>query len=180
LEGAALRTRRLAAVGLAAALLLPAATLRIPRTLDPAATLSKTSEVEKKVLAAYGQALNQFASKRISGAGFADTVEREILPPWNAQRQSLSTLVRLPAKQQRVVGILVQYMDARASAWTTLAAGLRENNEAKVRQGMAGQTQAMHYIRELGDLTRGQTGGQRLPGQPNPGAADPQTITVRP
>lgn len=179
LEGAARRPRRLAAVGLAAALLLPAAALHIPRTVDPVVTLAKVSEVEKKAMAAYGQAFIQFSTKRITGASFADVLEKEILPPWNAQRRSLSGLVGLPAQQQRVIGILGQYMDARARAWTMLAAGLRENNQAKVRQGIAGQLEAVRYMRELGELTHVQSPGQKLPST-GAGAGDPQTITVHP
>ena len=177
LEGAALRPRRLACVGLVAAVVLPAAALRIPRSVDPVTAVQRMGEVEKQVMNTYRQAMLQYMGKGMDGAAFADVVEKQVLPPWNAQRRSLSSLERLNDKQQRLIGILVQYMDARTDAWTILLGGLRENNAAKVREGLAAQAKAARYVQELQGLIRGQSPGQLVP---IPGKLEPQTITVRP
>jgi rhomboid protease GluP len=167
LEGAARRTRRLAVVFLSAAFLLSAATLRVPRTQDLEGSFKKMGDVEKKALAAYQQALFAFASRKSTAGDFAVVLEKEILPPWNAERQSLSALVRLPARQQQVVDLLIKYMDARAGAWSLLDAGLRENRRDQIQLGIGKQAEAVRLTRELSELT----GGQKLPGT---------SITVRP
>jgi rhomboid protease GluP len=175
-EGARRRTRRLAVVFLSATVLLSAATLRIPRAQDLEASIKKMGEVEKKALAAYRQALLELAAGKRTPPDVAAILENDILPPWKAERQSLSAMVRLPVRQQRMVNLLIQYMDARADAWSLLDAGLRENRQDKIQLGIGKQTEAMRFIREISETTT----GLKFPSASKKSNGDAQTITVRP
>ena len=58
-------------------------------------------------------------------------LSRKVLPPWRAQREALhqlTTLSRLPTRQQRLVATLVEYMTARQEGWELLREGLRQDD----------------------------------------------------
>jgi rhomboid protease GluP len=136
------RTLHNAAVAVAAALLILGTALALPHPIDLRSELQRFASVETQTLTAYNAILNRTRTDRLRDEQFADLVEKNILPKWNAERDSLAKLTGLPAKQKSVVSLLLNYMDARRDAWTVLVRGLRQHDLNAVKQAFAKQQEA--------------------------------------
>lgn len=78
---------------------------------------------------------------QISAAEFAKLIDRRILPPWNAERESLSKL-KLPQKQRGLANQLIQYMSLRGEAWSLMETGISTNDPAVARRSFQKQAAA--------------------------------------
>ncbi len=116
-------------VGLAiAAHALPAA------PVDILAELSRCDRVERQVVAAYNEALKENHADRISHVEFADTVDRDVLAPWRAERARLAALCDSSESAAARLTPIVNYMKLRQEAWEALVEGLRTDNPAKLEE----------------------------------------------
>lgn len=124
---------------------------QLPRPIDVQGEIAKFGIVETKVMASY-RAIFQVKNAKDNDA--AHKVETEVMGPWVAERKSLGALHGLPNKQQRVIGILVQYMDARQRGWETLVQGLEKHDVALVRQAMLQQIKAQSDLKESSETLK--------------------------
>jgi hypothetical protein len=74
---------------------------------------------------------------QIPDTQFADLLERDVLPQWRASADRFRETKHLSAKQQRLVSLLLDYVQARQKHWELLAQAMREHNSAKLAQAEA-------------------------------------------
>ena len=73
--------------------------------------------MESSSLKLFNDALEKVRNGRMDAVTFDDTVQKQLLPPWNGAEQALRKL-RVLSGQKELVGRLVQYMSLRADAWS--------------------------------------------------------------
>jgi rhomboid protease GluP len=98
------------------------------------AELDRFEAVWTKSFDAYNSAVNRVQTGKLTEARFADLLERDMLPEWRDSRERLAALKNVPLPFQSYVTELLEYMRLRQEAWELLVQGLREGNEAKLRE----------------------------------------------
>ncbi len=143
------RSARNIGIAIGALVLLAGAVVLLPRPFDLQAQLHELGGVEKKVLGAYNAATIQLRAKKLTAAQMADAIDKQVLPPWIAERGKLAALKGLPERQQHLITRVLAYMDARQQAWTLLSYGLRNNDMNSVRASMAKQGEVQRLMKDL-------------------------------
>jgi rhomboid protease GluP len=119
--------RAVIAAALGGALVLAAA-WKAPPIVDIEREWLETGDVERQVIEKAESLRQQVLAGELAPQAWADAIEREVIPPWSAQRDRLSHLVGLP---DHVVGHfqrLSRYFAAREESWRCLVDGLRGND----------------------------------------------------
>jgi thioester reductase-like protein len=142
------------AVALVAVALIMGIAPALPRPVDLQAQIQKFASVEKRTLAAYSEILNRARTEKLRDKEVADAIERDVLFDWVRERESLSQLTGLPARQNRLVSTLVRYMEARQQGWLLMVDGLRQHNLGTVQQANAKQREAENIVREISSSLR--------------------------
>ena len=121
------RAAALAAVFFVA--LVPAAGA-LPRPADFFAELDRLGKVEHQCVTALNSALERGRSGEQSNLATAEFVERDVVKPWSAERDTLVGIERQmrPGPQRRVLNRLLDYVNARQEAWSLTAQGFRTGN----------------------------------------------------
>jgi len=145
---------RQVAVAAVAAVLFVGAFYRLPHPVDLQAELKTLAAVETKTLTTYQAAMAEFRQEQLGDAQLADRIEKEIIPPWVAEHKRLAALRGLPDRQQKLVSLLLKYMETRQQGWALIAAGFRKRDINIVRQGNAKQLEAQKYLMEIRNLPR--------------------------
>jgi len=117
----------------------------LPRAEDVEARLQQFAALDTAVLATFNRAITQLQQSKLTEAEMVRILEQEVLPPWRAQHealQQLTTLSRLPTRQQRLVTTLVEYMTARQEGWELLREGLRQHDQRALKRANEKQQQA--------------------------------------
>jgi membrane associated rhomboid family serine protease len=140
--------RQMVVVG-GAALIFAATAFLLPHPVDLQAELRTLGAVEKTALAAYSSAVKQAGGRVLGDAHLADQIEKEIIPAWSAERNRLAALGSLPERQQRVISLLLKYMDARQQGWTMFASGCRRHDLNALMQANVKQTEAQQVIAQI-------------------------------
>jgi hypothetical protein len=125
----------------------------LPRAEDVEARLQQFAAVDSTVLATFNRAITQLQQGKLTEAELVRILEQEVLPPWRVQRealQQLTTLSRLPTRQQRLVTTLVAYMTARQEGWELLQEGLRKNDPRALKKANEKQRQADEILGQSG------------------------------
>lgn len=79
----------------------------------------------------YNDALQRRQEGKITDAALAETLESDLLPPWQTQRQKLATASGLPRAEQQLVDLLGKFFELQEEKWLQLAKAIR-NNDAQV------------------------------------------------
>jgi len=137
---AALVWTRAAAVAAVGFGVIGATAFALPVVDDYVAALTHAASVESQGRARYNDALHGFQTRAIRPERFADIIERELLPPLNAERQALEHL-RLAGAPRAAALATADALGWRADAWRLAAAGLRTQNVQLVER--AGLKDAM-------------------------------------
>lgn len=124
----------------AALLVLPLRML--PKPGDFLGVLGRMEVTEDTSLKLYNDSLKKWKSHQLSDEQFAGLIEKQILPRWRADRDAVAKLQQLPANQRQLATRIVKYMNTRDEAWTLLAQGVRENDQAKLNRSFAKNTEA--------------------------------------
>ena len=125
----------------------------LPRAEDVEARLQQFASLDTTSLATFNRAITQLQQGNLSEAEVVRILEQEVLPPWRAQREALhqlTTLSRLPTRQQRLVATLVEYMTARQEGWELLREGLRQHDPRALKRANEKQRQADEVIGQRG------------------------------
>jgi rhomboid protease GluP len=133
------RLWRSLAVALAGSAIVAGAVLRIPVVDDLKPEMDRFSTVETTTVKLYSDALKKVATHQESPQEFAQVVNQQILPPWNAERERILKL-RLSPRQRTLADQVAAYMELRADTWSQMAQGVATNDITLVRK--ASQTQA--------------------------------------
>jgi hypothetical protein len=136
----AARLRRICITAAAAVAIAVAAATQIPVLDDWRAEVTdRFAPLEKKSLALFNDALTKLKASQITEADFSQTVDKQILPPWNAERDRLAKL-KLAKDHKAFAAMLVEYMSLRGEGWSLMAKGAVENDVTLVKA--ANQKQA--------------------------------------
>jgi rhomboid protease GluP len=122
------RVGRNLAVLFGGCILCLAAATRLPRPADFQAEIQNFAAVEKKAIATYNSTLNDVRNKKLTDEQVADSLEKDILPPWEAEHQKLASLKGLPVPAETLVTSLLKYMDTRKAGWSLMVQGTRAHN----------------------------------------------------
>jgi rhomboid protease GluP len=140
-----MRTLVIALAGTAIAVVFA---LRMPVVDDWRSDLSRLIPLDAKNQRIYVDAMRKVQLHQMNVAQFAAVIDKQMLPPWNAERESLSKLK--VSKQQRVIADqLVEYMSLRADAWSLMKTGILTTNPAMVRQSFQKQAAAQGALQMI-------------------------------
>jgi rhomboid protease GluP len=142
------RQGRSLAVALAGTALAVILALRMPVADDWRSNLNRLIPLDTKSQRLYNDALRKLQFRQMSAADFARLIDTQILPPWNAERESLSRL-RLPTQQRAIADELVTYMTLRGEAWSLMEKGVATTDPAVARQSFQKQAAAEAELRAI-------------------------------
>jgi len=113
-------------------------------SLDPlvdetAAAVARVAAAEKGADAIFNAGVAKLRSHAISSAQFADIVEKQVLPPWEAARATLPA-VDPSDRRAAIVSMLPEYMTLTGDAWRLIAQSVRTNDPGLMKQ--AGEKRA--------------------------------------
>jgi hypothetical protein len=97
-------------------------------------------------MAAFSADLKRLRTEHLSSPQLADLVEKNVLPDWVKERDTLEHFTRLPAKQKQLVAELVEYMEMREQGWSMLVRGLRKNDLITMRKAMLKEREAQVFV----------------------------------
>jgi len=145
---AAMRLRKAWITAAAGLILVVVAASRIPVMDDFRAEIKKFIPLESSSLKLFNESLNDLKTKRVTVAQFTESVDKKLLPPWNAERDHLAKL-RLPEKQAGFTKLLVEYMTLRGDGWTLMKKGVATDDLAVVESANQKQAQADAVVRQM-------------------------------
>ncbi|HEY3744175.1 MAG TPA: rhomboid family intramembrane serine protease [Bryobacteraceae bacterium] len=131
------------------AALVAAAEVRLPVIDDFEAEAKALGNFETATLAIYNDALKKVQAGQMTPAEFDDVIEKKIIPPWNARRESISHL-RLAGAQLDFAQKVDRYMSLRSDAWKLIGEGVKNNKEDLVREGNDKQAEALALFKPPG------------------------------
>jgi hypothetical protein len=107
-------------------------------SLDPlvdetTAAVARVAAAEKAAEALLAGAAARLRSHAISSAQFADIVEHQVLPPWEASRPSLIDVDPADPRAS-VVRMLPEYITMMSDAWRLLAQAIRTDDRGLMKQ----------------------------------------------
>jgi hypothetical protein len=155
----ALRGTRAIGVALAGVALVIAAVLVIPAPpeggLPPAiaSLLHRFDDIQPKTTASYNELYRQRESHALTDLQFADAVEHEVIPPWQALRKDLQAATGAPPELAPVLDKMVRFMTLREQAWILLVKVLRDpaysaDDERALREKTTAAEQAVRELNE--------------------------------
>jgi rhomboid protease GluP len=122
----------------------------LPKPDDFDAEVKRMASVEEKALDLFQSSMKKWKSDQLTDQQFEDILEKQIIPPWRAQRESLQKLKRLSKEQTPVAATLVQYMAAREDGWVFLVDGVRTGDADKIKEYNAKSEEAEALVGRLG------------------------------
>jgi rhomboid protease GluP len=140
----------IATVAAAMALLAGAAGL-MPAIDDLQAEIKHLASLEKTTLILVNGSLVKFKNRELSATAFANIVESQALPPWNAERDRIAKL-RIPPQESVLrerVAALAKYMSLRAEGWTLAEKGLLANDVTMIRDANRKQFEAQAVVQGM-------------------------------
>lgn len=136
----------------AAALLLVGVASLLPRPADLQAELKQLGVIETKAISDYKASLSEANGRLLGNTHLADQIEKGLIPPWTAEQSRLAALKGLPDRQQRLVSLLLKYMEARQQGWSMFAAACRNKDVKTLVAANLKQTEAAKLVAELKNL----------------------------
>jgi rhomboid protease GluP len=140
-----LRTLVVALAGTALAVTLA---LRMPVADDWRSNLNRLIPLDLNNQRLYNGALRKLQLRQMNAADFSKLIDTQILPPWNAERESLSKL-RLPKQQRAIADQLVEYMSLKGEAWSLMEKGVSAADPAMARRAFQKQAAADAELRTI-------------------------------
>jgi rhomboid protease GluP len=126
------RGTRAIGVAVAGVVLAIAAVFVIPTITDGVtpskfeALLKRFDDVETKAITKYNDLFHQSTSNTLTDLQFADAMERDVLPPWQALRKDLEATTEVPPESAPAFTRIVRYVKLREEAWLLLVKLLRD------------------------------------------------------
>jgi rhomboid protease GluP len=142
------RQLRALAVALAGTALAVSLALRVPVADDWRSNLNRLIPLDLNNQRLYNDALRKLQLRQMNAADFSKLIDTQILPPWNAERESLSKL-RLPKQQRAIADQLVEYMSLKGEAWSLMEKGVSAADPAIARRAFQKQAAADAELRTI-------------------------------
>jgi hypothetical protein len=149
-EGGASRAARIGLVAACGLALVSAGALALKGSVaDVGAAIGRFTPVESRALDQFNATIDRYKGGEIPGAEAARIVEKDVLPPWRASRESLAALRHVPAAQKRLVSLMLRYMKLREESWELFAEGARQEDAGKIRLGNARNAEAEKVVQKI-------------------------------
>ena len=125
--------RVLLAVALGLALIvLPM--IALPKPDDYLSEYKRLAAVEDKDMELFNASRGQWQAAQITSQQYADVLEKQVLPPWRGERESMERL-KVSQDQVRTKRLLVEYLTYREQGWQLIVEGLRADDSDKLVRG---------------------------------------------
>lgn len=134
------------AIGL---LLIAIPMIALPKPDDYLAEYQRLAAMEEKDIELFNTSMKQWQANQITSPQYADTLEKQILPPWRAEREAMQKL-KVPHDQAATKRLLDEYLVDREQSWQLTADGLRAHDEDKLKRGAQKQADAEKIAAQLG------------------------------
>lgn len=121
---------------------------RIPVFDDMTAELKHFETVESASIKLFNTSLDSVKAEKMTPDQFDEIVQKQILPPWNAEKAALSKL-RLADQQRSLANQFIQYMTLRGDGWAMLGEGFRKDDSNLVQQANDKQKQAEAIVNSM-------------------------------
>lgn len=113
----------------------------LPKPDDYLAEYKRLATMEKDDLQLFNSSLKQWKDNQITNQQYADILEKQILPQWRAERETLEKL-KVSQEQAARNRLLVKYLTDREQGWQLTIEGLRAGDGDKLRQGAQKEAEA--------------------------------------
>jgi len=133
------------ALGLA---LIAVPMIALPKPDDYLAEYKRLATMEEKDLALFNASLKQWQANQITPQQYADILEKQILPPWRAERESMEKL-KVSQDQAAMNRLLVEYLTDREQGWQFTVDGLRAHDADRVRRGEQKEADAEKVVAQI-------------------------------
>ena len=127
-------------VGVAGFVVIGGLAWRLPRVDDLPAALARLGDAERTTNIEYDQLLAKLQQRQITAEKFAEGIESQVLPRWNAARDELAQMKAGP--EQQTIADIVRYMSLRGDAMHLAAEGLRTDDESLLNTAKQKSTEA--------------------------------------
>jgi membrane associated rhomboid family serine protease len=119
-----------------------------PLVDETSAALVRMASTESHAQTIFNAALAQLKSHAISNGQFADILERQVLPPWDAVQTSLRGLTVSDGRAE-LVRKAAEYMALRAEAWRLMAKAVRDGDADMMKKANEKQAAALAVIKNV-------------------------------
>jgi len=126
------------ALGLA---LIAVPMIALPKPDDYLAAYERIATMEEKDLELFDASQKQWKASQITNQQYADILEKQVLPPWRAEREAMEKL-KVAQDQAATKRLLVEYLSNREQGWQLTVDGLRAHDADKLRQGERKEAEA--------------------------------------
>jgi Zn-dependent protease with chaperone function len=120
-----------------------------PANLTGRNLLLEASWTSERVGRVYNQALQEAKQDKINDDMFLHILERDVLPPWRAQRQRLDQVQGLPRQEQRLVEQCSKSFSLQEESWDLLAQAIRNNDPRLGEQSEQKARESEQLFRQL-------------------------------
>jgi rhomboid protease GluP len=100
------------------------------------AEVGRAGEVELAVVTTFNDAVASVVDSRITDEEFADLVDARVIPPWRAERERLTALTNVEAREAREIAKVLVYMRACEDAFEQVSSGARTHDALRVQRGI--------------------------------------------
>jgi Zn-dependent protease with chaperone function len=116
-----------------------------PKNLAARNVLQDAARTDERLSRVYNDAVQQRQQGKIDDSGLLQVLERDLLPPWRAQRQRLAQLQGLPGAEQQLVDQLSKSFQLQEESWELLGDAIRHNDRrsAELSQQKARQSEQL-------------------------------------
>lgn len=140
------RVQTAAALGLA---LIVVPMVALPKPDDYLAEYNRLAAMEEKAIDLFNTSVKQWQASQITSEQYADILERQILPPWRAEREAMEEL-KVSRDQTARKRLLVEYLTDREQGWQFTVDGLRGHDADRLRQGAQKEADAEKVAAQIG------------------------------
>jgi membrane associated rhomboid family serine protease len=113
--------------------LIVAPMIALPKPDDYLAEYRRLAAIEEKDIELFNASLKQWQAGQINGQQYADILEKQILPPWRAERKAIEKL-SVSQDQAARKRLLVEYLTDREQSWQLTVDGVRADDTGKLGQ----------------------------------------------
>ena len=119
-----------------------------PLVDETSAALVRMASTESNAQTIFNAALAKLKSHAISNGQFADMLERQVLPPWDAVQSSLRGLTITDGRAE-LVRKAAEYMALRAEAWRLMAKAVRDGDAEMMKKANEKQAAALAVVKDI-------------------------------
>jgi membrane associated rhomboid family serine protease len=119
-----------------------------PLVDETAAALVRMASTEKNAQTIFNAALAKLKAHAIGNGQFADILERQVLPPWDAVQSSLQGMTVTDGRAE-LVRKAAEYMALRAEAWRLMAKAVRDSDAEMMKKANEKQAAALAVIKDV-------------------------------